>query len=126
MVSGALWLPFRSHHSTTDLQLWFRFILSLLVSDGAAEDQWVDHFTGQEVDTTLGLHDGGRQENCALLTPAWGARWVDWRCVVNKASPIVCACEHSQVTSLNPFVKSKQKAFILEPIFLNIHFEINL
>ena len=101
-------------------------VLSLLVSDGAAEDRWVDHFTGQEVDTSLGLHDGGRQENCALLTPAWGARWVDWRCVVNKASPIVCACEHSQVTSLNPFVKSKQKAFILEPIFLNIHFEINL
>ena len=47
----------------------------LLGSDAAAEDQWVDHFTGQEVDTSLGLYDGGRQENCALLTPAWGARW---------------------------------------------------
>ena len=127
VVSGALWLPFRSHHSTTALATFRLICLSLLSSVMVLQrTSGLTTSPGGGVAPSLGLNDGGRQENCALLTPAWGARWVDWRCVVNKASPIVCACEHSQVTSLNPFVKSKQKAFILEPIFLNMHFEINL
>ena len=37
--------------------------------------------------------NGGTTENCALLVPLWDG-WNDWSCIINKAQPINCACEH--------------------------------
>ena len=53
---------------------------------------WRNFYT-EEIVEYVGKYDGGLTENCGLFVPPWGV-WHDWSCVINKAQPIGCACEH--------------------------------
>ena len=60
------------------------------------EGVWRDYYSGDNVDLSVGVSEtlnGGTTENCALLVPLWDG-WNDWSCIINKAQPINCACEH--------------------------------
>ena len=62
-------------------------------SDNAKEAEWVNKYSGEIVDTSVGVRDGGTKENCGIMVPMWGY-WGDYLCNPSPVHPITCACEH--------------------------------
>ena len=44
---------------------------------------WRDFYTGEEVNKSLGITDGGDIEDCTIMNPYLDG-WSDWSCVINK------------------------------------------
>ena len=73
------------------------YAVFLVCSDIESEGQWTNYYTGQKLDTSVGVVSGGLKggttKNCGLAVPAWKG-WNDWQCKIPKAHYIPCACEH--------------------------------
>ena len=74
-------------------------LIGCFFSDIGKENHWKNHYTGEDVDTSLGAVSGqlagGRSKNCGQMVPDWGG-WTDWFCSTYKANYLTCVCEHPQ------------------------------
>ena len=73
------------------------------ISSGGTEWKWKNIYTGNEIDTSMGVIAGklkdDRNQNCGLFIPLWNG-WTNWLCQIPASQLVNCACEHPQQMNL--------------------------
>ena len=68
-------------------------------SNGGPDGQWRNYYTGDKIDTSIGVATVGLSPSlpvdCGMLNVPWNG-WTNLQlgCEVDDALPMVCACEH--------------------------------
>ena len=56
-------------------------------------DMWTNHYTGLEVDLSVGENVDSGTGNCGIMI-AYDAGWKNFYCKTTGVPPIGCACQH--------------------------------